>query len=237
VLEPVRLRINVGRARRLEEAAAGALEPLLAPRDEERFKAALQADRAYWTMLSAALLLAVAAGTGFGRLFPSIGPLPSVLWCISALGLAAACVIPVTARLSVRFAAFISIVGALAWTGSAFLEGAHQPLRSLFALLVLGVVAVLLLANIYKRSFSAIALSVIVLHVGANAWCVPDLHGALWLQLPAVMLEFAFMTAAAWRYASAAMLRLPRTTYRISPPCIVPLLDRDMEHLAQIDSV
>jgi len=146
---------------------------------------------------------------------------------------------------------FLGRVALLAWIfatlGMVHGEAAGSNLPLLLGLILLGMD----LVQDREIRFFAVIAGVLFLHLGTLAWSVL-LSGSPLVRLdqsgPAEGNSFLFVlqpvsalgaaALLAWggfRYYEASLLRLPRSTYRIAPLCVVPRLDRAQDHPVKID--
>lgn len=115
--------------------------------------------------------------------------------------------------------------------------------------ILLGIV--LLVMDIFQDSetrFVTVLFDVLILQIGTLAWTqslagAPETGSSSDGMLLFVLQPFASLGAAAllaWaglRFYQASLLRLPRSTYRIAPLCVVPRLDRAQDHPVKIDAL
>lgn len=129
--------------------------------------------------------------------------------------------------------------------------GANLPL--LLGLILLG----LDLVQDNEIHFFAVLCGVLIFHLGTLAWssaltgspagsplngiaASATAHGGMLLFLLQPVAELGAAALLAWaglRYYQASLLRLPRSTYRIAPLCVVPRLDRAQDHPVKIDAL
>ncbi len=113
--------------------------------------------------------------------------------------------------------------------------------------ILLGIV--LLVMDLFQDQeirFVAVLAGVLILQIGTLAWSqslagTPEAGSSsdgifLFILQPLASLGMAALLAwAGLHYYQAALLRLPRSTYRIAPLCVVARLDRAQDHPVKID--
>ena len=88
-----------------------------------------------------------------------------------------------------------------------------------------------------QRSFAPVVVTVIILQLSGGLYTGSKMNGVLPLQMLAVVVVFALVSFAGYRYALAQLQRLPIATYRSSPLCIVARLDRAQDYPLKIDAL
>lgn len=85
-----------------------------------------------------------------------------------------------------------------------------------------------------RQGIAAAMTAIIVLHLGTLLLFTAPVAPA-WTQILAAAAETLLLAYAEYRNSAAVVARLPQSTYRIAPKCVVALLDRATEHPVQID--
>jgi len=117
----------------------------------------------------------------------------------------------------------------LAWGG----ESGPEPYRAL-SIIALVIFLALDLWSEQRRSFAAVATVAVFLQLATLPPFEQLLFGSLLLQPLCSVAVFVALAFAGWRFMAAARLLQPTATYRIAPLCVVPRLDRGLDHPVKI---
>lgn len=117
----------------------------------------------------------------------------------------------------------------LAWGGA----GGPEPHHAL------SIVALILFLAVdtwgeQRRSFASVAAVAVFLQLATLPPSEQLPLGSLVLQPLCSVAVFVVLAVAGWRFMSAARLLSPAATYRIAPLCVVPRLDRGLDHPVKI---
>jgi len=231
---------------RVREREATLTEPadLPAPAGEQRFQAALDRDAAYRRAVLGACAMAFAAGTGFGTLLPVEGWFAAALRGVMSAGLAFTCVrgrhtsAEGMARNGSLAARALTALSVAMWVYVVVPPG--LPLTPRASAAAGTALAIAALQAVAAKRASFVPAVVVVAAIHFTSAVSPALAGRLaqhvWLQLAAVAVEFLLLVGAGYRYALAAVLRLPTATYRVAPLSVVPRIDRAWDHPVKISA-
>lgn len=122
----------------------------------------------------------------------------------------------------------------LGWAALAWGMGLRDFDVSMFLAIAATVVA-LDVAAVRRNWFATLAAVALFLQLAAMPPSEELLRRFLWLQPLASLGAFMALLIAGLRYVEAARWRLPAATYRIYPLCVVPRLDRGLDHPVKIN--
>jgi len=184
--------------------------------------------------LSAGAVLAAGAASGAWAA-PAIGGVNG--WIAAGLGLAAAAIIVAA---SYRRAGGVDATVAttrlagLGWAIFAWGGAARGGFHADAALVAALAVVALDLWTTRRRAFAAVVAAGVFIQLGALPPVEELLRGSLLLQPLFSIAAFAVLIIAGWRFVAASQARQPSVTYRIAPLCVVPRLDRGLDHPVKI---
>ncbi len=149
--------------------------------------------------------------------------------------------------LGLASAVFLGRAAMLAWifaaAGVFHADGTTTNLPLLLGILMLAMD----LFQDHEIRFILVLAGVLILQIGTLGWAgslsgglagIPSGSSSILLfilQPFASLGAAALLTWAGFRYYQASLLRIPRSTYRIAPLCVVPRLDRAQDHPVKID--